>query len=150
MRWQLLWASAASQKSDRSALIHWHAYRDDELANLMLQAFRRGYVSQHGLRTYRLHDVLVTLTSPSEVRQTLQGDRDDVPMQVTLGPEDKYLVFCSDGISEFMDSDHILAIIHYQARRGWRPSDIAKYLVCLDTHMHIVSGRLLPFTSVEV
>ena len=51
-------------------------------------------------------------------------------MQVTLGPEDKYLVFCSDGIFEFMDNEHIMSIVDRQAKSGWSPSDIAKCVVC--------------------
>ena len=64
-------------------------------------------------------------------------------MQVTLGPEDKYLVFCSDGIFEFMDNEHIMSIVDRQAKSGWSPSDIAKCLVCLPPDLHTIDERRL-------
>ena len=62
-------------------------------------------------------------------------------MQVTLGPEDKYLVFCSDGIFEFMDNEHILSIVDRQAKSGWTPSDIAKCLVRPPSEQHIFNSK---------
>ena len=49
--------------------------------------------------------------------------------QVALGPEDAYMVLCSDGIYEFMSNDDIVGLVHGEACRGATPADIARLLV---------------------
>ena len=64
---------------------------------------------------------------------------------VQLGPGDRYLVLCSDGVFEFMSNEEIIAAVHMLAKRGHKASDIANFLVrhsltpsllCRDPQVH--------------
>ncbi len=50
-------------------------------------------------------------------------------LEVSLGPDDAYMVLCSDGIYEFMSNDEIVALVHAEASLGRTPADISRMLV---------------------
>lgn len=50
-------------------------------------------------------------------------------MQFDLGPEDRYMVLCTDGIFEFLTNEDILDYVDQKANLGWQTSDIAQGLV---------------------
>jgi hypothetical protein len=46
-----------------------------------------------------------------------------------LKEEDKYLILCSDGLTEFIGNDEMVSMVHKYAEKGLTPHEIAKRLV---------------------
>ena len=46
-----------------------------------------------------------------------------------FGPQDKYLVFMSDGIFEFISNEEVIEFIHKHAQQGLSPREVGKRLV---------------------
>lgn len=49
--------------------------------------------------------------------------------EVMLKEEDKYLILCSDGLTEFIGNDEMVSMVHKYAEKGLTPHEIAKRLV---------------------